>query len=47
MILNKTKIIMTVILMIILLNNLNEDKIIALNKTLLEDLINHLLIKLI
>ena len=33
--------------MIILLNNLNKDKIIALNKILLEDLINHLLAELI
>ena len=31
----------------ILLNDLNKDKIIALNKTLLEDLINHLLAELI
>ena len=37
--------IMTVILIMILLNDLNKDKIIALNKTLLEDLINHLLVK--
>ena len=38
---------MTVILTMILLNNLNKDEIITLNKTLLEDLINYLLVKLI
>ena len=38
---------MTVVLMMILLNNLSKNKIITLNKILLEDLINYMLAELI